>query len=145
MGVVGAGGGRIVGRGIFGAGHRPLAWAAAAVVAAVLLDPLVGHLARHIGRPVAVLLGFVGSGALSVGTTYMVFDGVDEALGRLETEAPAAARSVEERTDRLGELARDGNLEVRITDAVEAVRDRATGGADVLRSTAGTAPTYFVS
>src|SRR3546814_6709051 len=75
----------------------------------------------------------------------MVFDGVDEALGRLETEAPAAARSVEERTDRLGELARDGNLEVRITDAVEAVRDRATGGADVLRSTAGTAPTYFVS
>src|SRR3546814_13060153 len=74
----------------------------------------------------------------------MVFDGVDEALGRLETEAPAAGRSVEERTDRLGELARDGNLEVRITDAVEAVRDRATGGADALRSTAGPPPPYFV-
>src|SRR3546814_6485833 len=78
--IVGTVVGLIVGRGIFVAAHRPLSWAAAAVVAAVLLDPLVDHLARHIGRPVAVLLVFVGIGALSVGTTYMVFDGVDEAL-----------------------------------------------------------------
>src|SRR3546814_2366884 len=105
--IVGTVVGLIVGRGIFVAAHRPLSWAAAAVVAAVLLDPLVDHLARHIGRPVAVLLVFVGIGALSVGTTYMVFDGVDEALGRLETEAPAAARSrSEEHTSELQSLMR---------------------------------------
>src|SRR3546814_14269951 len=111
--IVGTVVGLIVGRGIFVAAHRPLSWAAAAVVAAVLLDPLVDHLARHIGRPVAVLLVFVGIGALSVGTTYMVFDGVDEALGRLDTEAPAAVRPALARTDPRGDLARHRTPVVR--------------------------------
>src|SRR3546814_20575924 len=108
--IVGTVVGLIVGRGIFVAAHRPLSWAAAAVVAAVLLDPLVDHLARHIGRPVAVLLVFVGIGALTVGTTYMVFDGGDDAAGRLETEAPAPARSAKAPTPRPGVLARPGTL-----------------------------------
>src|SRR3546814_12737331 len=92
--IVGTVVGLIVGRGIFVAAHRPLSWAAAAVVAAVLLDPLVDHLARHIGPPVAVLLVFVGIGALRVGTTYLVFDRVAEDLGLLEKQAPPPARPV---------------------------------------------------
>jgi len=136
--------GLIVARRVFVAAHRPLSWAAAAVVAAVMLDPVVARLAVHIRRVPAVLLTFAALGAVVVGTTYLVFDEVERALDRLETAAPDAAAAIEDRTDRVGELARDFELSDRITDGVQALQDRATGGDDVLRSTAGTAPTYFV-
>lgn len=136
--------GLIVARRVFIAAHRPLSWAAAAVVAAVMLDPVVDRLAIHIRRVPAVLLTFAALGAVVVGTTYLVFDEVERALGRLETAAPDAAAAIEARTDRVGGLARDFELADRITDGVGALQDRATGGEDVLRSTAGTAPTYLV-
>jgi len=137
--------GLLVARGVFVAAHRPLSWAAAAVVAAALLDPLVDHLARRIGRPAAVLLIFLVIGGAAVGTTYTVFDEVESAINLLEEAGPEAAKSVEERSDRIGRVARDARLERRVTDFVAALEDRTTGGDDVLRSTAGTAPTYFVS
>ena len=136
--------GLIVARRVFVAAHRPLSWAAACVVAAVLLDPVVDRLAAHIRRVPAVLLTLAALAAIGVGTTYLVFDEVDQALDRLETAAPDAAAAIEDRTDRVGKLARDFDLEGRITDGVAALRDRSTGGDEVLRSTAGTAPTYFV-
>lgn len=136
--------GLVVARRMFVAAHRPLSWAAAAVVAAVMLDPVVDRLATRIRRVPAVLLTFVALAAVGVGTAYLVFDEVDQALDRLETAAPDAAEAIEARTDRVGELARDFQLTARITDGVQALRDRSTAGDDVLRSTAGTAPTYFV-
>jgi predicted PurR-regulated permease PerM len=136
--------GLIVARRIFVAAHRPLSWAAAAAIAAVLLDPVVDHLALRIRRVPAVLLTFLVLGTAGVGTTYLVFDEVQTALGRLETAAPEAATTVEAREDRLGELARDGHLVERVDSFVEVLRQRVTGGEDVLRSTAGTAPTYLV-
>lgn len=136
--------GLVVARRIFVAAHRPLSWAAAAAIAAVLLDPVVDHLARHIRRVPAVLLTFLVLGTVGVGTTYLVFDEVQTALDRLETAAPEAATTVEARDDRLGELARDGQLVERVDSFVAVLRQRVTGGADVLRSTAGTAPTYLV-
>jgi len=128
----------------FVAAHQPLSWAAAAVVAAVLLDPVADRLAVHIRRVPAVLLTFLAVGAVAVGTTYLVFDDVERALDRLETAAPDAARAIEDRDDRVGELARDFQLRERVRSSVRALEDRATGGGDVLRSTAGTAPTYLV-
>jgi predicted PurR-regulated permease PerM len=136
--------GLVVAQRIFVAAHRPLSWAAAAVVAAVMLDPVVDRLAAHIRRVPAVLLTFAALGAVGVGTVYLVFDEVEQALDRLETAAPDAAAAIEQRTDRVGELARDFDLTDRITDGVAALDERVTGGGDVLRSTAGTAPTYFV-
>lgn len=136
--------GLIVARRVFVAAHRPLSWAAAATVAAVLLDPVVDRLARHIRRVPAVVLTFLVLGTIGVGTTYLVFDEVQTALDRLETAAPEAATTVEARGDRLGELARDGHLVERVDSFVEVLRQRVTGGEDVLRSTAGTAPTYLV-
>lgn len=136
--------GLVVAQRIFVAAHRPLSWAAAAVVAAVMLDPVVDRLAAHIRRVPAVLLTLAALAAVGVGTAYLVFDEVDQALARLETAAPDAAAAIEERTDRVGELARDFDLTDRITDGVAALENRVTGGGDVLRSTAGTAPTYFV-
>jgi predicted PurR-regulated permease PerM len=134
----------IVARRIFVAAHRPLSWAAASVVAAVLLDPIVERLATHIRRVPAVLLTFVAVAAIGVGTTYFVFDDVGGAVDSLEEVAPDAAQAIEDRDDRVGELARDFELTDRISDGVNALDDRVTGGGDVLRSTAGTAPTYFV-
>jgi putative heme transporter len=136
--------GLVVAQRVFVAAHRPLSWAAAAVVAAVMLDPVVDRLAVHIRRVPAVLLTFAALAAVGVGTAYLVFDEVEQALDRLETAAPDAATAIEDRTDRVGELARDFDLTDRITDGVAALEERVTGGGDVLRSTAGTAPTYFV-
>jgi predicted PurR-regulated permease PerM len=51
---------------------------------------------------------------------------------------------VEARTDRVGEIARDANLGERTDSFVQVLQERVTGGSDVLRSTAGTAPTYLV-
>jgi predicted PurR-regulated permease PerM len=135
----------IVLRGVFVAAHRPLSWALAAAVAAVLLDPVVDRLARHIRRVPAVLLTFLALGAVGVGTTYLVFDEVQQALDRLETAAPEAAADVEARDDRLGEIARDANLGERVDSFVTVLQERVTGRDDVLRTTAGTAPTYLVS
>lgn len=135
----------IVARRIFTAAHRPLSWAVAATVAAVLIDPIVDRLAVHIRRVPAVLLTFVAIGAIGFGGTYVVFDEVQAALERLETAAPEAAASVEQRDDRLGEIARDANLGERVDSFVAVLQERVTGSDDVVRSAAGTAPTYFVS
>ena len=72
----------IVARQMFVAAHQPLSWAAAAVVAAVLLDPIVDRLALHIRRVPAVLLTFLIIGAAAVGTAYLVFDQVQDAIDR---------------------------------------------------------------
>lgn len=137
--------GLVVAQRVFVAAHRPLSWAAAAVVAAVLLDPLVDLLARRLPRVPSVLLVFVTVGAVAVGTAYLVFDDVQEAIDRLKVAAPDAAASVELRDDRLGEVARDLRLETRVVSFVDALEERVTEGDEVLRSTAGTAPTYLVS
>lgn len=137
--------GLVVAEQVFVAAHRPLSWAAAAIVAAVLLDPLVDLLGRQIPRVAAVLLVLVAAGAVAVGTVYLVFDDVQEAIDRLKVAAPDASASVEDRDDRLGEVARDLRLEERVVSFVDAFEERLTEGDDVLRSTAGTAPTYLVS
>lgn len=136
--------GLIVLRRVFVAAHRPLSWAVACAVAAILLDPIVDRLATHIRRVPAVLLTFLAIGAVFVGTAYLVFDGVQEAVDRLEAVAPEAAGRIEGREDRAGEVARDFHLQDRVTSFVDALGDRVTGGDDVLRSTAGTAPSYLV-
>ena len=136
--------GLVVARRVFVAAHRPLSWAAATAVAAVLLDPIVDRLAVHIRRVPAVLLTFLAIGAAFVGTTYLVFDGVQGAVDKLHAAAPLAARRIEERTDPVGEVAVDFQLEERVTGFVDALDERVTGGDDVLRTTAGTAPAYLV-
>ncbi len=143
--IVGTVVGLVVAKQVFVAAHRPLSWAAAAIVAAVVLDPVVDRLATYIRRVPAVLVTFLVLGAVGVGTTYLVFDEIQGALDRLRVVAPDAAASIEERDDGLGDVARDFDLSTRVTSLVDALDERVTGGDDVLRTTAGTAPTYLVS
>jgi predicted PurR-regulated permease PerM len=144
LAIVGTFAGLIVARRIFVAAHQPLSWGVAATVAAIVLDPIVDRLAVHIHRVPAVLVTFLFIGAVAIGTTYVVFDGVQQAVDRLETAAPSAATRIEQRDDRLGEVATDFNLTRRVTSFTDSLGKRVTGGNDVLRSTAGTAPTYLV-
>lgn len=143
--IVGTVVGLIVAQRVFVAAHRPLSWAAAAVVAAVLLDPLVDRVAVYISRVPAVLITLLAVGAVGVGVTYLVFDEVEGAVNRLQNVAPDAAQAIEGRDDGVGERARDFDLETRVTSFIDALEERVTGGDDVLRSTAGTAPTYLVA
>jgi predicted PurR-regulated permease PerM len=130
---------------VFVDAHRPLSWAAAAVVGAAVLDPVVDVLARRIRRVPAVLLCFLVAGAVAVGLAYLAFDDLGRAVDRLEEAAPEAAAGIEERDDRIGQIARDLRLADRIDDAVEALEERFgdDGGSEVLRSTALTAPAYL--
>jgi predicted PurR-regulated permease PerM len=111
----------------------------------VLLDPIVDRLAVHIRRVPAVLLTFLAIGAIGVGTAYLVFGEIQDAVDGLKVEAPNAAEEIEERDDRVGELARDFGLTDRVDDAVRALDERVAGSEEVLVSTAGTAPAYLVS
>jgi predicted PurR-regulated permease PerM len=63
--------GLVVARAVFVAAHRPLSWAAAAVAAAVLLDPVVDWLAPYIRRAPAVLVTLAALAVVGVGTTYL--------------------------------------------------------------------------
>ena len=114
--------GLVVLKQVFVAAHRPISWAVAAVAAAVLLDPIVDRLAVHIRRVPAVLLTFLAIGAVGVGIAYLVFDEVEQAIDRLEAEAPKAADAIEDRDDRVGELARDFQLSERVDDAARRAR-----------------------
>ena len=129
---------------IFVAAHAPLSWAAAAVVVAVLIDPLVEVLGRRIPRVAAVLLALLVAATAIFGVVYRAFDDLSAGLDRLGEAAQDAADQVEDRDDGIGSTARDIDTSRRVDSFITALEDRATGGEDVLASTAGTAPTYFV-
>ena len=134
----------IVAQRIFVAAHRPLSWAAAAVVVAVLIDPIVDLLDRHIPRLAAVIVALVVVGGAAIAVTYMAFDDLAQGLDRLGRAAEDAAAQLEARDDSVGDLARDVDAARRVDLFVTTLDDRVTGGDEVLVSTAGTAPTYLV-
>jgi predicted PurR-regulated permease PerM len=129
---------------VFRAAHRPISWLAAAVVVAVVLDPVIDRLERHIRRFPAVLLCFLVAGAAVVGLAYLTFDDLDRAIERVEQAAPEAAARIEERDDQIGQLARDLGLTQRVEDAVADLNERVGSGDQVVKSTALLAPTYLI-
>ena len=131
---------------VFVTAHRPLSWAAAAVVGAVVLDPFVDRLAPRIRRLPAVLLCFVILASATVGLAYLVLDDIDAAVVRLQETAPQAAEEIEAREDQVGEVARDLRLTERVDDFVEALVERfgeGGGGQEAIRTGALTAPAYL--
>jgi predicted PurR-regulated permease PerM len=130
---------------VFVAAHAPLSWAAAAVVVAVLIDPIVDLLDRHIPRLPAVILGLTLAAAAIWGVIYVAFDELSAGIDRLGESAELAADELEARDDNVGELARDAEVARRVDLFVESLDERVSGGEDVIESTAGTAPTYFLA
>jgi len=134
----------VVAQRVFVAAHRPLSWAVAAVVVAVLIDPAVDVLDRRIPRLAAVIVTLVVFAGAVFGVVYLAFDDLADGVDRFGVAAQDAAERLEDRDDNVGQLARDVDASRRIELFVEALEERTTGGDEVLASTAGTAPTYFL-
>ncbi|HET6949452.1 MAG TPA: AI-2E family transporter [Acidimicrobiales bacterium] len=135
----------IVAERVFVAAHAPLSWAAASVVVAVLIDPIVDLLDRRIPRLAAVLIALLVAAVGIWGVIYVAADDLSSGIDRLGQAAQDAAEELEARDDGVGQAARDVDATRRVDLFVEALDERVTGGEDVLASTAGTAPTYFLS
>ena len=134
----------VVAQRVFVAAHRPLSWAVAAVVVAVLIDPAVDVLDRRIPRLAAVIVTLVVFAGAVFGVVYLAFDDLADGVDRFGVAAQDAAERLEDRDDNVGQLARDVDASRRVELFVEALEERTTGGDEVLASTAGTAPTYFL-
>ena len=134
----------VVGERVFVAAHAPLSWAVAAGVVAVLIDPIVDRLDRRIPRLPAVIIALLVTAAAVWGVIYVAVDDLSDGVDRLGEAAQEAAGELEDRDDGVGQLARDADASRRVDLFVEALDERVAGGDDVLASTAGTAPTYFV-
>ncbi|HEX6420117.1 MAG TPA: AI-2E family transporter [Acidimicrobiales bacterium] len=130
---------------VFVAAHAPLSWAAASVVVAVLIDPIVDRLDRRIPRLPAVILALLLTTAAVWGVVYVAFDDLSSGVDRLGEAAQEAADELEARTDGLGRAAQDVDASRRVDAFVDALDERVTGREEVLATTAGTAPTYFVA
>ena len=130
---------------VFESAHRPLTWAAASVVVAVLIDPIVDVLDRRLPRIVSVLLALLFVAVATWGVIYVAFDDLANGVDQLGDAAKDAASELEARDDSVGQTARDVDLTRRVDTFVEALDERVTGGDEVLASTAGTAPTYFLA
>jgi predicted PurR-regulated permease PerM len=129
---------------VFVAAHRPLGWFAAAVVVAVLIDPVVDLLDRRLPRLLSVILALLVLGMATWGVIYVAFDDLSRGVTRAGDAAKEAAAELEQRDDSVGDTARDIDASRRVDQFVDALEDRVTGGDEVLASTAGTAPTYFL-
>jgi predicted PurR-regulated permease PerM len=134
----------IVGQRVFVAAHQPLSWAVAATVVAVLVDPIVDLLDRRIPRLPAVIIALLVTAVAVWGVIYVAVDDLSDGVDRLGEAAQDAVDDLERRDDGVGQAARDVDATRRVDLFVEALDDRVAGGDDVLASTAGTAPTYFV-
>jgi putative heme transporter len=125
---------------LFVAARRPLAWAAAAAVAAWLLSGVVDIFGRWVPRGVAVLMTVLGlvlvAGGGWVGVRATLAAEVDE----LQTALPAAAGDLETRF----RAAADFNLAERTRTFVNDLDDR-FGIHAQLTAAAGTASAYLVS
>jgi predicted PurR-regulated permease PerM len=135
----------VVGRNVFEAAHRIIGWGVAASVVAVLLTPLVQLLDRWLPRPLAFLGTFVAVLVAAVAIGYGIFGDLRTQVDRIREAAPDAAANIEERDDRIGELARDIGLTDRVDAFVEALDERVGSGGEALASAALSFPPYFVS
>lgn len=135
----------IVLRNIFGEANRIIGWAVASSLAAMLLSPVVQLMDRRLPRALAIVLTFLMVASIGLGVTWVYSSSVLDQVSQIQASAPAVAEQIEERDDRVGQLARD----IALTDQVDALTDRLderTGsGSDAIRSAAMSLPPYFVS
>lgn len=126
-------------RNAFVAAHRTVGWVVACSIVALLVDPLVNALQRHLPRwlsIVAVVFGALGAFVgIFVGLAREVLDSLDV----LEEAAPSAASGLEERYD----WAADVDVSARVESFFESLHDEVRESA--LQRAIGTVPTYLVT
>lgn len=135
----------IVVRNIVTEAHQVIGWAIASSVAALLLAPVVAVIDRHVPRAVAIVATFVFVIAVAVGVVAAYDVSVRNQVDQIATSAPGIAERIEERDDRIGEIARDVGLAEQVEELTNRLSDAVGSPSDTLRSAALAAPPYFVS
>jgi predicted PurR-regulated permease PerM len=127
----------LIARGVVAKSTRVLGWLLAATVVAALLQPIVDRLGKHMKRGLALLLVLVGVGGLAGSLVYATIHNLQTEANRLKAAAPEAAQRIEA-SQRFGRAARDFHLTERVTDFVNGLPARITGGGSTaaIRSTA---------
>jgi predicted PurR-regulated permease PerM len=126
--------------GVFVAARRPLAWAAAASVAAWLLSGVIDILGRWVPRGLAVVVTVLGLVLVAVGGWVGARATLAAEVDQLRRTLPAAASDLEARF----RAAADFDLTERTTTFVNDL-DHRFGIHAQLTAGAGTASTYLVS
>ena len=91
-----------------------------------------------------MIIALLVAAAATWGVIYVAFDDLSTGVERLADSAREAADELEARDDSIGRAAQDVDASRRVDLFADALEERVTGTDDVLESTAGTAPTYFI-
>lgn len=120
---------------------RVLGWAAAAIVVAALLEPVVTWLDRWMPRVVAILLSLLLFGIVASSVMGGILADLGNQFDRLRLEARRAAVELEN-SDRFGEAAEDFDLTGRVNEVLDRLRDPTSGLAS--EQAASSAGAYLV-
>jgi len=135
----------VVIRNVYSEAHHVIGWAVAASVIALLLTPVVHRMDRVIPRALAIILTFVMVVGLGVGITWLYSSSVLDQVEQIQESGPSIAQQIEEREDRVGEIAREIGLVDQVSELTARLDERTGTGGDAIRSAAMSAPPYFVS
>lgn len=122
------------------AASQPLGWALACATVALLVQPVIDGLGRHMRRGLAVLVTLLGLTVLLAGAWIGVATTVADNVDTLRDRAPEAAAELEEEN----QFAREFRLEERVTAFVDEL-DEDLGQTAQLRRSTSTASTYVVT
>ncbi len=121
-----------------------LGWAIASIVAAVLLSPLVSLLDRVLPRALAIILVFLAVAAIGIGARSLYVTQLQDQIDFLAEHAPDIASGIEDRSDRVGEVARQIGLVDRVGELTERLQDNLGTPSDALVDAARSVPAYVV-
>ena len=121
-----------------------LAWAIASIVAAVLLSPLVTLLDRVLPRALAIIIVFLAVGAVGIGARSLYVTQLQDQVDFLAEQAPEIASGIEDRDDRVGEVAREIGLVDRVEELTARLQENLGTPSDALVDAARSVPAYVV-
>ena len=121
-----------------------LGWAIASIVAAVLLSPLVSLLDRFLPRALAIIVVFLAVAAIGIGARSLYVTQLQEQVDFLAEHAPDIASGIEDRSDRVGEVAREIGLVDRVEELTVRLQDNLGTPSDALVDAARSVPAYVV-
>jgi putative heme transporter len=133
----------LVARGVFIAASQPIGWVTAAAAVALVLAPVVDLQSRWMPRVAAILTTLVAAAALVASVGVALVLEVQDQLGQLRDELPAAAAELEAGQGPDG-VFRQLGLESLVQDLVDQASERVSP-TPTIDDAVGTVPAFLVS